>query len=163
MIFRRWLFRCDDKHFSLFYGEILAWNFLSQWSSEDVHSEVILSTSISLYFDESCVIWSDLVCSCFSVFLKIWSFSSFEYFLLFLSKKFTIRSLIALRLVWLAFTAALRSVWMDYRVFSSLDCFKLDKVERKITSVAMEVVGLDSLFLEGYIVSKNNWLDFILF
>ena len=51
---------------------------------------------------------------------------------------------------------------MDLTEFSRLDCFKSDKVEGKIISVLMEAVGSDSLFLEEEIVSKKNWLDFIL-
>ena len=40
---------CPKK---LLYGEVLAWNFLSKLSSEDGYSEVRVTTSFLMIFDE---------------------------------------------------------------------------------------------------------------
>ena len=82
VIFRRWMFRVESKHFILnvlwwklsqfimvffleicqFFlfllkiwsdGEMLAWDFLSKWYSKDVCSELILSTSFLMCYDEN--------------------------------------------------------------------------------------------------------------
>ena len=61
----------------LFLSDILYWNLVSNWSSEDLVAEVIVSTSFTIIFDEILLeyylIWSDKVWSCFSNFKSIFS------------------------------------------------------------------------------------------